>query len=144
MTHSTFSKESRSGLEERELLIYGKMIDEKSGELVGEEDQISLRKHQFLLNDKVACILKGVLEENPLDFDLEDFQKIAIHALGSLQNVVLISPTGSGKMLVALLSILVLQKVLNIPDGVGVGCQPLSSIMEEKLKDSYIPTGTIY
>ena len=33
MTHSTFSEESRSGLEERELLIYGKMIDEKSGEL---------------------------------------------------------------------------------------------------------------
>ena len=26
MTHSTLSKESRSGLEERELLIYGKMI----------------------------------------------------------------------------------------------------------------------
>ena len=46
-------------------------------------------------------------------------------------------------MLVAYLSILVLQKRMGIPAGVGVGTQPLSSIMKEKLKTSYIPTGTI-
>ena len=33
--------------------------------------------------------------------------------------------------------------MLGIPYGVGVGCQPLSSIMEEKLKTTYISCGTI-
>ena len=33
--------------------------------------------------------------------------------------------------------------MLGIPDGVGIGCQPLSAIMEEKLKTSYVSTGTI-
>ena len=37
----------------------------------------------------------------------------------------------------------VLQRVMGISSGVGVGCQPLSAIMEEKLKSSYLPTGTI-
>lgn len=37
----------------------------------------------------------------------------------------------------------VLQRVLEIPTGVGVGCQPLSSIMEEKLRAPYLRTGTI-
>ena len=46
-------------------------------------------------------------------------------------------------MLLCLKAFLVLQKVLGIPDGVGIGCQPLSAIMEEKLKTSYVSTGTI-
>jgi superfamily II DNA helicase RecQ len=117
---------------------------DEAGELVtAEEDQISLTKYSHLLKDDVAIILAQVLEENPLPFQLADFQKIAIHAIGSMQNVILLSPTGSGKMAVAYLSILVLQKKLGIPSGVGVGTQPLSSIMNEKLKNPYITTGTI-
>ena len=124
--------------------MYAENLYEKAGDFVDEEEsQISLTKYGFLLNDEVASILQQVLEENLLSFELEDFQKLAIHAIGSMQNVVLVSPCGSGKMIISLLAILVLQKVLKIPDGVGVGCQPLTSIMEEKLKDSYIPTGTI-
>ena len=45
-------------------------------------------------------------------------------------------------MLVAFLSILVLQKKLGVA-GVGVGTQPLSSIMHEQLNSSYLTTGTI-
>ena len=119
-------------------------LSEEAGSLVAnEDDQISLVKYNHLLNDTVANILAEVLEENPLPFQLADFQKLAIHAIGSLQNVVLVSPTGSGKMLVAYLSILVLQKKLGISSGVGIGCQPLSSIMNEKLKTSFLSTGTI-
>ena len=46
-------------------------------------------------------------------------------------------------MVVAYLSILVLQKKFGVPDGVGLGTQPLSSIMNEKVKNTYIRTGTI-
>jgi hypothetical protein len=61
----------------------GKLVDE-------EEDQISLSKYSYLLRDEVAIILEQVLEEKPLPFLLADFQKLAIHAIGSLQNVILI------------------------------------------------------
>ena len=131
-------------IEVTEMYAQAQTLYESAGELVEEEEgQISLTRYSHLLNDNVASILEQVLVENPLPFELQDFQKLALHAIGNLQNVILITPTGSGKMVVSYLSILVLQKVLNVPCGVGVGTQPLSSIMEEKLKTPYIPTGTI-
>ena len=108
-----------------------------------QEEDISVDKYGHLLVDKVAQTLQIVLEENPLPFELQDFQKLTLHALVSGENVILISPTGSGKMIVAFLAIKLLQKLNNIPNGVGVGTQPLSSIMEEKLQNSYVRTGVI-
>ena len=59
---------------------------EQAGELVEEEEnQISLTRFSHLLNDEVAGILEKVLVENPLPFPLQDFQKIALHAIGSLK-----------------------------------------------------------
>ena len=58
-------------------------LSEEAGSLVAnEDDQISLVKYNHLLNDTVANILAEVLEENPLPFQLADFQKLAIHAIG--------------------------------------------------------------
>jgi hypothetical protein len=123
---------------------YANTLYYQAGDLVEEqEDEISLVRFSHLLSDKVALIINEVLAENPLPFQLQDFQLVALHALGSGQNVILVAPTGSGKMIVAYLAILVLQKALDVPEGVGVGCQPLSSIMEEKLKTPYISTGVI-
>ena len=120
------------------------LLYDQAGEKVEEEEsQISLMKYHHLWRDEVATIIAEVLEEHPLSFHLQDFQKLALHAIGNLQNVILLTPTGSGKMIVALLSILVLQRKLHKPDGVGVGTMPLSSIIQEKIQDSYIPTGTI-
>ena len=117
---------------------------ELAGDLVeAEDDQISLTRHNHLLSDDVAIILEQVLEEHPLPFQLAPFQKLALHAIGSLKNVILLAPTGAGKMVVAYLSIFVLQKKFGVPDGVGLGTQPLSSIMNEKVKNSYMKTGTI-
>ena len=68
-----------------------------AGELVPEdEDQISLQQYGHLLRDDVALIIKEVLEEHPIPFELKPFQLVALHALGSKKNVILISPTGSG------------------------------------------------
>ena len=67
------------------------VLYEEAGKLVAEEeDQISLSKYSYLLRDEIAIILEQVLEEKPLPFLLADFQKLAIHAIGSLQNVILI------------------------------------------------------
>ena len=78
-----------------------------------------MEKYSHLLKDEINVFLNQVLDENPLPFILQDFQKLSIHALGRGYNVILISPTGSGKMVVVYLAILFLQKV-NSQTGVGV------------------------
>ena len=77
--------------------IYAETLYESAGKVVEEEDDQSLAKYNHLLNDKVAAILQQVLVENPLPYELQDFQKLALHAIGNFQNVILISPTGSEK-----------------------------------------------
>ena len=117
--------------------------NEKAGSLVEEpKEEITLERNIHLLCDKVHLHLLEVLFENPLNFELQDFQKVAIHVLGSGQNCILVSPTGSGKMLVVSLAILVLQKVHGLP-GVGIGTQPLNAIMQEKMREPCISTGII-
>ena len=123
---------------------YTSNLYQEAGAFVEEqEDEISLVRYSSLLSDKVAYIINEVLTEHPLHFELQPFQLVALHALGSGLNVILVAPTGAGKMIVAYLAILVLQKTMAVPEGVGIGCQPLSSIMEERLKKPYIPTGVI-
>ena len=62
-------------------------------------DEISLAKHEHLLNDALHGLIMEVLQENKIPFKLADFQMLSLHVLGSGRNLVLISPTGSGKML---------------------------------------------
>ena len=73
-----------------------KSLFDKAGELVEEDvGEISFVKYQHLLNDSVAMIIDEVLSENHLPFKLQDFQLLTLHCIGSLKNVILISPTGS-------------------------------------------------
>jgi len=117
---------------------------EMAGTLVPEDrGDITVEKYNYLLRDSVHLIIQEVLSEHPLPYKLQDFQLLTLHCLGSLQNVVLVAPTGSGKMLCSYYGVLVLQKVLNIPNGVGLLTQPLSALMEEKLENPPVITGVI-
>ena len=99
---------------------------EKAGDLIPEDpDQISIEKYNYLLKDSVHLIIQEVLTENPLPYKFQDFQLITLHCLGSLKNVVLVAPTGAGKMICSYYGILVLQKVFGVPKGVGLVTQPL-------------------
>ena len=121
-----------------------KLLLEQAGDLKEEDpEQITIRNHEHLLCDQVHIIIQEVLQENPVGFKLQDFQLLSLHCLGSLKNVVLLSPTGSGKMLCAYYGTLVLRKVFEKPKGVGLVNQPLSALMEEKLKNPVIKTGLI-
>ena len=72
----------------------------EAGTLVDEpEDEISLTKYHHLLKDEIHSKIMEVLEETNLPFKLADFQLLSLHVLGSKQNLVLLSPTGSGKLL---------------------------------------------
>ena len=102
-----------------------------------------MEKYKHLLSDKINIIIQEVLSENNIVFKLQDFQLLTLHCLGNLKNVVLICPTGCGKMLCSYLGTLVLRKVFGKAKGVGLGNQPLSALMEEKLKTPVIKTGLI-
>ena len=118
---------------------------EKAGKEVSvSENGISLREYPHLLTDRVNSALCAVLSEDVrIPFELADFQKLTLHAIGSLNNVVLIAPTGSGKMMIVWLGSLLLRRIYDCPTGVTIRTQPLSIIMEEKLTTSYVPTGVI-
>ena len=117
---------------------------EKAGELVREEpDQVSLTSHAHLLNDKMHNLIEEVLMEVNLPYRPSDFQMISLHVLGSHRNLLLISPTGSGKTLVIFLGTLLLRKMTGISQGVCLVTEPLNLILTEKLGNSLIPTGVI-
>ena len=63
-------------------------------------DEISVAKYQSLmLNDKVHQSIMEVLSETKISFQLAEFQLVSLHCLGNQKNLILVSPTGSGKML---------------------------------------------
>ena len=109
---------------------------DKAGTLVPEDTcEITIEKYSYLLSDSVHLMIQEVLSEHPLPYKLQDFQLLTLHCLGSLKNVVLVAPTGCGKMLCSYYGILVLLKGFNICNGVGLLSQHLSALMEEKLKN---------
>ena len=85
------------------LMITQKEADknyELAGTLVDEPpDEIALAKHESLLNDHIHVLIMEVLKEANIGFKLADFQLLSLHVLGSKKHLILISPTGSGKML---------------------------------------------
>ena len=117
-------------------MIAGTEVDEAP-------DQISISKYQHLLNDNVHTKIMEVLEDTQLKFKLADFQLVSLHVLGSKRSLVLVAPTGSGKMLIILLGTLLMRKVFGIENGVSVGTQPLSILMEEKMNDRLVPTAVL-
>ena len=85
---------------------------EQAGDLIPEDpEQITLSQYEHLLSDKVYNVIQEVLQENRVGFKLQDSQLVTLHCLGSLQNVVFMVTTWSGKMVYSYLGTLVLRKV---------------------------------
>ena len=71
----------------------------QAGTFISEDkDTISLDKHADMIDHTCAAILDKVQEDLSLPYDLSDFQKLSINMLMQLKDLVLISPTGSGKV----------------------------------------------
>ena len=76
-----------------------------------------------------------------ISFELDNFQVQALIAIQNNQNVVLLSPCGSGKLLVYYMAVHIMRKKLNLPKGLGLCLQPLNNILTEKTNsDPPIPT----
>ena len=115
-----------------------------AGTLVDEnKETITVKEYAHLISEKVDDLLDKVVEETKLPYMPVDFQRVAVNVLGSLKSLILISPTGSGKMSVPLLAILVLRKLLGNDRGICIVTQPLTSIMNEKLNNIICPAAVL-
>ena len=88
-------------------------------------------------------VLDRIVSELNLPYKPSEFQRVAVNTLGMQNNLVLVSPTGSGKMDVPLLAALVLRERLNISKGVAIVTQPLTSIMNEKIRNKICGVATL-
>ena len=71
---------------------------EEAGKLIEEEkDPISLEKHSELINSSCAAVLEEVVRDLALPYSLSDFQKLSVNIMMQKKDLVLLSPTGSGK-----------------------------------------------
>ena len=105
-----------------------------AGEEVEEErDSITLEDNSHYITEEIDSILDNIVQDLSLPYKLADFQRVAVNVLGSQKNLILVSPTGSGKMNVPLLSVLVLREKMKNKKGLAIVTQPLTSIMNEKM-----------
>jgi len=97
--------------------------------------------HAFTPESKAA--LKAVLEDLQLSFTLSPFQEIAVNGLLNGLDVLVIVPTGSGKMLVVYLFALALRKYPGLENAVVIVGQPLTSIMTDQLGNPLCPVAVL-
>ena len=116
----------------------------RAGEEVEEEpDKISVAANTHLMNQDVNVVLDRILPDLNLPYEPSEFQRLGVNVVGSQRNLILVSPTGSGKMDVPFLSVLVLREIAKNPEGVCIVTQPLTSIMNEKLKSNICPVASL-
>jgi superfamily II RNA helicase len=71
---------------------------EEAGKLIPEEeDPISLAKNSELIDSSCSAILDEVEQDLALPYNLSDFQKLSVNILLQKKDLILLSPTGSGK-----------------------------------------------
>ena len=69
-----------------------------AGKLVPEDrDSICLGSHYHLLDSKSTVILNDVKDSLSLSYHLSDFQILSLNTLYQKRDLILVSPTGSGK-----------------------------------------------
>ena len=108
-----------------------KQLSDKIYEFTGEKLKITEPRIPFVLSDRVKVIIEETVQELGLGFNLNDMQLRSVHAIATGQDLILISPCGTGKMLVFFLAVAVLRKIKNMPNGVGYILEPLVAISED-------------
>ena len=101
-----------------------------SEEEVNNEVVVSPSPHILTTSDEQ--LIKEAKDALGIKFDLDYFQLQALQALLKGDNVIVLAPCGSGKLLIFYMGVYILRKKLGMPNGVGVCLQPLNSILVEK------------
>ena len=71
---------------------------ENCGKLVtSDDDQIRIDDHQHLIDPSVTSFIDKVVDELSLPYNLSDFQTLSLNILLQKKDLILLSPTGTGK-----------------------------------------------
>ena len=105
-------------------------------EVEEESEGITVAANSHLIDPTIDSVLNSIVNELNLPYIPSEFQRVSVNTVCQLNHLILISPTGSGKMDVPLLATLVLRKRLGISKGVAIVTQPLTSIMNQKIKNN--------
>jgi hypothetical protein len=115
-----------------------------AGEEIPEaEPSIKIEKYEEAMRPEVVAMMDQLVSDIGLPYELTDAQKIGIAALGSGRSVVMVTPTGSGKMTVPLVAALLNRRTQNRPKGVACVTQPLTGLQAEQLKNPVCPVAII-
>ena len=70
----------------------------EAGKLVMEDaDRISIKNHMDLIDSSMNLIISDIVNDRKLPYELSDFQNLSINTLLQKKDLILLSPTGSGK-----------------------------------------------
>jgi hypothetical protein len=107
-----------------------------AGTELPEEPTTDVKREDFeeVMDPAVEALLDDLVNEINLPYKLTNAQRIACVALATNRSVVMVTPTGSGKMTVPLLAAHLLRRIQNRPKGIVVVTQPLTGLMMEQLK----------
>ena len=116
----------------------------EAGSTVEEQGEpIKLQDYASMLDTTVLGQLEELLSTLGLPYSLVDFQRIAVVTLGMGRSVVLVVPTGSGKMTVPLLAALLVRLIQGVPRGVTLITQPLSALQLEQVGNVICPVAVL-
>ena len=90
----------------------------------------------------VTTVIEQVRVDLKLPYQLQDFQIESIISLVNGRNVIIISPTGSGKSVIIIIALRVLESLLGTKL-VALGSEPTENIITDKLGDSLVPAGSV-
>ena len=71
-----------------------------------------------MIDPEADMMLDEIVSRLKMPYTPADFQRVSVNALAKQKNVVLVSPTGSGKLNVPLLATLVLREQLKNSKGI--------------------------
>ena len=116
----------------------------EAGCRVEEQDEpIKLEDYVSMLDSMVVGQLEELLSTIGLPYSLVAFQRIAVVTLGMGRSVVLVVPTGSGKMTVPLLAALLVRLTQGVPRGITLVTQPLSALQLEQVGNAICPVAVL-
>ena len=99
-------------------------------------NSVTINPFPLVLTPAEEQSINNAKKDLGIKHELDQFQIQSVVALMRNRNVVLISPCGSGKLLVFHLAVHILRKKLEMPSGVGLCLQPLNNILSEKTNNN--------
>lgn len=107
----------------------------KAGTSVHSSDGIMIvEPYPVVFQPTITELIEEVRVEMKLPYEFNDIQLQALHAIGNLKDCIVNAPCGAGKMNIFFAGTLLLRKVKNMAQGIGVILEPLVAISEEKRK----------